>query len=436
MAELETKSGSGDVVEILAPELPESVADGSLAKWHKQVGDAVRRDELLAEVETDKVMLEITAPVDGRLSEILVPEGELMVGCQLLARLTAAEADTVPPAAELGSQRTAQPAAESTPPAESPAATATDQRISPAARRLIEERALNPAAITASGRGGRLLKEDVLRHIEALAATATGTATAAAKPATTAMSPPTLSSSQRPASGAEGRSEKRVKMSRLRARIAERLLQVQQNTATLTTFNDVDMGAVLALRREHGKAFESHHGVRLGLMSFFVRAAVAALARFPEINASIDGDDIVYHNYFDIGVAIATERGLVVPVMRAAESLDSADIERWITTAAERARTGKLSIEELTGGTFTITNGGAFGSLLSTPLLNPPQTAILGMHRIEERAVVRDGQIVVRSMMYLALSYDHRLVDGREALGFLKAICQRVEQPGLAVLGL
>ena len=420
MAEAEAGQGGGSAqsVEIVGPQFPESVADGVIAAWHKQPGDAVQRDELLAEVETDKVMLEVTAPAAGTLAEIVAPEGATIASGEVLARLavgtgTGAQASPLP--APVAGEA-------SSPPAESAAPAPADDAPppSPAARRLIAERALDAGDIVASGRGGRLLKEDVLRHLEG----ASGTEAA-----------PTLGTPQA-SGGGEGRTEKRVPMSRLRARIAERLLQVRQNTAMLTTFNELDMGAVLELRRSHGEAFESRHGVRLGLMSFFLRAAVAALGRFPEINASIDGDDIVYHGYFDLGVAVSTERGLVVPVMRDADRLDAAGMERWMSDCAERARSGQLRLEDLSGGTFTITNGGVFGSLLSTPILNPPQTAILGMHRIQERAVVRGGQIVARPMMYLALSYDHRLVDGREAVGFLQAICQQVEQPGLALLDL
>ncbi len=418
------KQPSGDSLDIVGPQFPESVADGVIAVWHKKPGDSVQRNELLAEVETDKVVLEIMAPEAGTLSAILTPEGATIISGQVLAHLTVGTPAAAP-------SSTTEPPAVPAPPVST-----DDTRISPAARRLIAEQGLDATTIASSGQGGRLLKEDVLKHIAATEATEIER-TAAEAPASaqsTVGSP--VNTSPSTSGGESGRTDKRVPMSRLRARVAERLLQVRQNTAMLTTFNELDMGAAMELRRSHGAAFEEQHGVRLGFMSFFLRAVVSALGRYPEINASIDGDDIVYHSYFDIGVAVSSERGLVVPVMRDADRLDAAGMERWLGDAAKRARAGKLKLEELSGGTFTITNGGVFGSLLSTPILNPPQTAILGMHSIQKRAVVRDGQIVARPMMYVALSYDHCLVDGREAVGFLQAICQHVEQPGLALLNL
>ncbi len=403
-----------ETVEVKVPPLPESVADATVGPWHKQVGDWVERDENLVDLETDKVVLEVPAPRSGRLVAILHRQGETVPAGAVLARLDpggappgdrparsgtgpGARAAAAPPA---GRPEAAGPQAAPPGQASSPGA----PPMGPAVRRLLEEHGLEPDRIPATGPGGRLLKEDVLRHLEG--------ASAAPRP------------------------EQRVPMSRLRARIAERLVQAQREAAMLTTFNEVDMSAVQALRRRHGAAFEERHGVRLGLMSFFVRAVVEALRRFPVLNASVDGTDVIYHGYYDVGVAVATPRGLVVPVIRDADRRSFAELERAIRDFAARAREGRLALEELQGGTFTITNGGVFGSLLSTPILNPPQTGILGMHRIQDRPVAVEGEVRIRPMMYLALTYDHRLVDGADAVQFLVAVKEALEDPARLLLEL
>ena len=395
-------------IEIKAPTFPESVQEGSLATWHKQPGEHVARDELLVDIETDKVVLEVVAPVDGLLAEVFAAEGDTVLSGQLIAKLEeGAAASAAAPAA-------AAPAASAEP--------VDEPQINPAAKKLAEERGINIAEVTGSGKGGRIIKEDVLNHQPAAAAPAAAAASAAvALPSELA--------------GAGERVEKRVPMTRMRKRIAERLLEVTQNTASLTTFNEVDMSALMELRKQFKEQFEkTHNGTRLGFMGLFVKAAVEALKRYPSVNASIDGNDIVYHGYQDVGVAVSSERGLVVPVLRNAENMSVADIEHGVYQYAIKAREGKLSIEEMSGGTFTITNGGVFGSLLSTPIINPPQTAILGMHKIQDRPVAINGEVVIRPMMYLALSYDHRLIDGKEAVQFLVAIKEMIENPAKILL--
>ncbi len=401
--------------EIKAPAFPESVADGEVAAWHKQEGEAVARDELLVEIETDKVVMEVVAPVDGVLTSIKAPEGTTIESEQLLATLEEGAAASAAPTAA------AAPAAESS----EAAPAAADVQMGPAARQLIEEHGLDPAKIGGSGKNGRITKEDILKHLKEAPAESAAPAPAAAAPAAPAAAP----------SGE--RVEKRVPMTRIRARIAERLLNASQETAMLTTFNEVNMAPVMALRSKYKDQFEkTHNGTRLGFMGFFVKAACEALKRFPEVNASIDGNDVVYHGYQDIGVAVSTETGLVVPVLRDADFMSLADVEASIRDLGLRARDNKLTIEDMTGGTFTVTNGGVFGSLMSTPILNPPQTGILGMHKIQERPMAVNGEVVILPMMYLALSYDHRLIDGKTAVQFLVAIKDLIEDPARILLQL
>ncbi|MFO1368414.1 MAG: 2-oxoglutarate dehydrogenase complex dihydrolipoyllysine-residue succinyltransferase [Marinagarivorans sp.] len=394
-------------IEIKAPTFPESVQDGTVATWHKKPGEAVSRDELIVDIETDKVVLEVVAPADGSISEILKQQGDVVLSNEVIAYFVAGAGAAAAPAAA--------------PAAAAPTAASASAPVNPAAKKLAAEKGLDTASIAGSGKDGRVLKEDVL------AASAKPAAAPAAKPAAAAVAAPVV---------AEGyRVEKRVPMTRLRSRIAERLLDAAQNTAMLTTFNEVNMGPVMALRNKYKDQFEkAHKGTRLGFMSFFVKAAVEALRRIPAVNASIDGNDIVYHGYQDIGVAVSTEKGLVVPVLRNAEHMGLADIENGIRDFGLRARDGKLGIEEMTGGTFTITNGGVFGSLMSTPILNPPQAAILGMHKIQERPMAVNGKVEILPMMYLALSYDHRLIDGKEAVQFLVAIKDMIEDPARILL--
>ena len=413
--------------EVKVPALPESVSDGVVVCWHKQAGDTIRRDEALVDIETDKVVLEVPSPVDGVLEKILFSDGDTVISDQVIGVIKV--------------NGTGQPV---TPPAttvDKPDDTATggSPRSGPAARKLMAENRLDPGQVQATGKGGRIIKGDVLAHVETnkpAPAMTSQPAVAGKQPAAVKESPPVV----RPTPGlpeiAEDRPQKRVPMSRLRARVAERLLQATQGTAMLTTFNEVNMAAIKALREKHRDAFEQHHGVRLGFMSFFVRAAAEALKRHPDINASIDGDEIVYHGFCDIGVAISTDRGLVVPILRNAEYMSLAEIEMDILEFANKGRDGKLSMDDITGGTFSITNGGVFGSMLSTPILNPPQSAILGMHKIQDRAVVEDGEIVVRPVMYLALTYDHRIVDGKSAVTFLKTIVDLLEDPASMLLDL
>jgi 2-oxoglutarate dehydrogenase E2 component (dihydrolipoamide succinyltransferase) len=401
-------------IEIKVPQLPESVADATLVTWHKQAGQAVTRDENLADLETDKVVLEVPAPVSGVIKELRIVAGTSVTSGQVLAVLEegATAAASAKPAAA--------PAAAPTVAAKSASAPAGGDKLAPSVRRMVEEKQLDPTKIPATGRDGRITKGDVVEYLDKPAAKVAAAASAAA---------PAPASS-----GVAGRNEQRVPMTRLRARIAERLLEAQQTQAQLTTFNEIDLKAVMDLRARYKDQFEKKQGVKLGFMSFFVKAAVEALKRFPTVNASIEGNDIVYHEYYDIGVAVSTEKGLMVPVLRDADLQSYADIEKNIGAFATRARDGKITLEELTGGTFSITNGGTFGSLQSTPIVNMPQSAILGMHKTMDRPVVVNGEIVIRPMMYVALSYDHRIIDGREAVQFLVTIKDCLEDPARLLL--
>ncbi|MFR0692020.1 2-oxoglutarate dehydrogenase complex dihydrolipoyllysine-residue succinyltransferase [Enterobacterales bacterium AE_CKDN230030158-1A_HGKHYDSX7] len=406
-------------IEIKAPTFPESVADGTVATWHKKVGEAVKRDELIVDIETDKVVIEVLAEADGVLAEIVKNEGDTVLSNELLGKLSEGGAAAAAPAAA------SAPAA--APAAAAPAAAAGDDNIlSPAARKLAEENGIDPNSLAGTGKGGRVTKEDVVAAVEAKKnAPAAAPAAKAAAPAAAAA----------PVFAAGDRVEKRVPMTRLRAKVAERLVEAQSSMAMLTTFNEVNMKPIMDLRNKYKDLFEKkHNGVRLGFMSFFVKAATEALKRFPGVNASIDGNDIVYHGYQDIGVAVSSDRGLVVPVLRNAEFMSLAEIENGIATFGKKAKDGKLSIEDMTGGTFTISNGGVFGSLLSTPIVNPPQTAILGMHKIQERPMAVNGQVVILPMMYLALSYDHRMIDGKEAVSFLVTMKDLLEDPARLLL--
>jgi 2-oxoglutarate dehydrogenase E2 component (dihydrolipoamide succinyltransferase) len=396
-------------IEIRVPQLPESVADATLVTWHKQPGQAVSRDENLADLETDKVVLEVPAPANGVLKELRIAAGTTVTSGQVLAVFEEGGA---------GAAKAAPAAAPAKVPAAAEAAKTTDNsKLSPSVRRLVEENQLDPGKIAASGKDGRLTKGDVVGHL-------------AQKPAAAAPAAPAAAVAQ----GSVGRVEQRVPMTRLRQRIAERLVQAQSTQALLTTFNEVDLKAVMDLRARYKDKFEKDHGVKLGFMSFFVKAAIEGLKKYPIINASVDGTDIVYHEYYDVGVAVSTERGLMVPVVRDADIKSFAILEKEIGAYAVRAREGKISLEELSGGTFSITNGGVFGSLLSTPIVNAPQSAILGMHKIQERPMVVDGQIVARPVMYLALTYDHRIIDGREAVQFLVTMKDCLEDPGRMLL--
>ena len=394
-------------IEIKAPTLPESVPDGTIANWYKNVGDTVVRDELLVDIETDKVVIEVVSPTDGTLKEILMDAGATIVSNQAIGSLLAND----------GKQSAI--AAKAEPEVEVKAEAATNEAeamISPAAKKLIEENNLDAASIAGSGKGGRITKEDILKKLEASSAPKSAASTATA-PANMAISE-------------EGRLEERVPMSRLRSKVAERLLHASQSTAMLTTFNEVNMKPVMDIRNRYKEEFEkAHDGTRLGFMSFFVRACTEALKRYPAVNASLDENDVVYHGYQDIGVAVSSPRGLVVPVLRNVDSMGLAQVENEIRQFGVKARDGKLAIEDMLGGTFTISNGGVFGSLLSTPILNPPQTAILGMHKIQERPMAVSGEVVVLPMMYLALSYDHRMIDGKEAVQFLVTVKDLLEDP-------
>jgi len=407
-------------IEVKVPALPESVSDGILVTWHKQPGDAIQRDEALVDIETDKVVLEVPAPGDGVLEKILIASGDTVIADQVIGLISsgrpagsaqardAAAADRQIPAGQAGAGKA----------------------LGPAVRKLVADHQIDPEQISGTGKNGRITKADVLAYI------------GSRKPAPVAAreTPAVARQPVQPTPGLpeidEDRPQKRVPMSRLRARVAERLLQASQGTAMLTTFNEVNMQPIMKLRAKHRETFEQHHGVRLGFMSFFVRAAAEALKRHPDINASIDGDDIVYHGFCDIGVAISSDRGLVVPVLRNAEYMSLAEIEMDVLEFSTRARDGKLTMEDITGGTFSITNGGVFGSMLSTPILNPPQSAILGMHKIQERAMVVEGEIVVQPIMYLALTYDHRIVDGKSAVTFLVTIKELLEDPAGMLLDL
>ena len=419
--------------EIRVPQLPESVADAVLVTWHKRPGDPIRRDENLADLETDKVVLEVPAPLNGVMREITAAAGTTVRSGQLLAVIEAASTDAsvAAPAAAPVAARVATPAPAPAAVPESPAAAAKsdDSRLSPSVRRLVEENQLDPAAIAGSGRDGRVTKSDVVAFLDKRKSAA-----AAAPSAATAQIAPGKDSGAERATLRTGRAEKRVAMTRLRQRIAERMVQAQATQALLTSFNEVDLSAVLELRARYKDSFEKVHGVKLGFMSSFVKASVEALKRYPVVNAALDGGDIVYHEFYDIGVAVSTERGLMVPIVRDAEAKSFADIERAIAGYAARAREGTMAIEDLTGGTFTLTNGGVFGSLMSTPIVNAPQSAILGMHKIQERPMVVRGEIVARPMMYLALTYDHRIIDGRDAVQFLVAVKDCLEDPGRMLL--
>ena len=395
-------------IEIKAPTYPESVQEGTLATWYKHAGDSVSRDELIVDIETDKVVLEVVAPASGILAEVFKAEGDIVLSNELLARI------------EEGAAETASPAAAKVEPDTEVGGTL----VNPAAKKLADERNIDLSQVAGTGKGGRITKEDVVNFTPAAAVPASTPAPAAKAPA----------AAEEILQGGD-RVERRVAMTRMRSRIAERLLSVTQTSAMLTTFNEVDMTAMMGLRKQYQDEFTKiHNGTRLGFMGMFVKAAVEALKRFPLVNASIDGTDIVYHGYQDIGVAVSTERGLVVPVLRNAENMSIATVENAISSYAGKARDGKLTIDEMTGGTFTITNGGVYGSLLSTPILNPPQSAILGMHKIQQRPMAIDGQVVIRPMMYLAMSYDHRLIDGKDAVQFLVAIKQLIEDPAKILL--
>ncbi len=400
-------------VEILVPDLPESVADATVATWHKQPGEAVARDEVIVEIETDKVVLEVPAPDDGVLEAIVEEEGATVLSKQLLARLALGAVAGEP-------TKDTTESSEASPDKRHKAVLTeeTSDALSPTARRLLGEHGLQPSEVKGTGVGGRITREDVEAHLAAAKA-APVSAPVVEEPATAAVA---------------ARNEKRVPMTRLRKRIAERLLEAKNNTAMLTTFNEVNMKPIMDLRAQYQDQFEKRHGIRLGFMSFYVKAVTEALKRYPEVNASLDGDDIVYHNFFDISIAVSTPRGLVTPVLKDADTLGFAQVEKGIKELALKGRDGKLTVDELTGGNFTITNGGVFGSLMSTPIINPPQAAILGMHKIQDRAMVVDGKVEVLPMMYLALSYDHRLIDGRESVGFLVTVKELLEDPARLLL--
>ncbi len=387
-------------IEVKVPVLPESIADATIATWHKKAGDRVSRDENIVDLETDKVMLEVPAPADGIIKEILKPAGEIVQANQVVAIIEPGNGAAAAPSSSKPAA-TPEPAKTAEKTAEKPAQT----NLGPAARRAVAEHDVDVSQVKGTGKDGRITKENVIQAVSTPGMTVTG-----------------------------NRPEKRVPMTRIRARIAERLLEVRQNTAMLTTFNEINLQEVMDLRARYKDKFEKMHHARLGFMSFFVKAAVEALKRFPAVNASIDGNDIVYHGYFDIGVAVSTDRGLVVPVLRDADQMSMAEIENNIVDYANKARQAKLTLEEMQGGTFTITNGGVFGSLLSTPILNSPQSAILGMHKIDQRPVVENGQIVIRPMMYVAMSYDHRIIDGKDSVSFLVTIKELLEDPARLLL--
>jgi 2-oxoglutarate dehydrogenase E2 component (dihydrolipoamide succinyltransferase) len=418
-------------IEVRVPQLPESVADATIVLWHKKPGDAVARDENLVDLETDKVVLEVPAPAAGVLKEIKLTDGTTVTSGQVLAVIdegaTALPGASAPAimAASGGATTAAKDAVKPDPAAAKGDAAAKSgvaaAKLSPAAKRVVEENKVDPNTVTGSGRDGRVSKSDVVNYLSAK--------DAASAPAAKAPAAPAVPSAR------TGRGEQRVPMTRLRARIAERMVQAQATQALLTSFNEVDLKSVNELRARYKDPFEKQYGVKLGFMSFFAKACVEALKKFPAVNASVEGNDVVYHEYFDVGVAVSTDRGLIVPVLRDADLQSFADIEKSIANFAGRARAGTITMEELTGGTFTITNGGVFGSLLSTPIVNSPQSAILGMHKIQDRAVVIDGQVVVRPMMYVALTYDHRIIDGREAVQFLVTVKQCLEDPARMVLG-
>ncbi|MGQ5289119.1 2-oxoglutarate dehydrogenase complex dihydrolipoyllysine-residue succinyltransferase [Pectobacterium actinidiae] len=403
-------------VDIHVPDLPESVADATVATWHKKPGDSVQRDEVLVEIETDKVVLEVPASEAGILDAVLEEEGATVTSRQLLGRIRRGDSSGKE-TSEKSQSKESTPAQRHTAGLEEESSDA----LSPAIRRLIAEHDIDASTIKGSGVGGRITREDVDKHL-------------AAQEKEPAKAPKSEATAASPAPALGGRSEKRVPMTRLRKRVAERLLEAKNSTAMLTTFNEINMQPIMDLRKQYGEAFEKRHGVRLGFMSFYIKAVVEALKRYPEVNASIDGEDVVYHNYFDVSIAVSTPRGLVTPVLRDVDALGMADIEKRIKELAVKGRDGKLTVEELLGGNFTITNGGVFGSLMSTPIINPPQSAILGMHAIKDRPMAVDGQVVILPMMYLALSYDHRLVDGRESVGFLVTVKEMLEDPARLLL--
>ncbi|MCL5041052.1 MAG: 2-oxoglutarate dehydrogenase complex dihydrolipoyllysine-residue succinyltransferase [Gammaproteobacteria bacterium] len=408
-------------IQLKAPTFPESVADGTVATWHKQPGDAVKRDELIVDIETDKVVMEVLAEADGVMGEIIKNEGDTVLSGEVLGTLKDGEK-----AASADSDKASKGEADAAKAdKDEPAESDDEPLLSPAARKLAEENNIAPASIKGTGKDGRVTKEDVVNAIEAKKNAPKAEDKPAAKPA----------QADAVQIGEGDRQEKRVPMTRLRARVAERLVEAQSSMAMLTTYNEVNMKPIMDLRSKYKDLFEKkHNGVRLGFMSFFVKAVTEALKRFPGVNASIDGNDIVYHGYMDIGVAVSSDRGLVVPVLRNAEFMSLAQIEGGVADYGRKARDGKLSIEEMTGGTFTISNGGVFGSLLSSPIVNPPQTAILGMHKIQERPMAVNGEVVILPMMYLALSYDHRLIDGKEAVSFLVVIKDLLEDPARLLL--
>ena len=411
--------------EIKAPVFPESVAEGTVATWHKQPGEACSRDELIVDIETDKVVLEVVAPADGVIEEVLKGEGDTVESGEVVGKFKeGAAGDSKPAAKDDSKKEESKPEATSEKSSEAPARSSGEAILSPAARKLAEENSVDPDAVEGTGKDGRVTKEDVQNHIDA-GKSSGSSSTSASKPAGD-MPQVDVGSGERP--------EKRVPMTRLRASIAKRLVNAQQTAAMLTTFNEVNMGPVMELRKQYKESFEKRHGVKLGFMSFFTKAATEALKRFPAVNASIDGNDMVYHGYQDIGIAVSSDRGLVVPVVRDTDALGLADIEKKIVEYGTKAKDGKLGIEDMTGGTFTITNGGIFGSLISTPILNPPQTAILGMHKIQERPMAVNGKVEIQPMMYLALSYDHRMIDGKEAVQFLVAIKEMLEDPARILL--
>lgn len=420
-------------IEVKVPELPESIADAVIASWYKKVGEAVKQDETLVDLETDKVILEVPAISNGVIEKIFFQEGDTVTAEQVLAII---DETAVVDVVEQAPEKAVRSVREATLVKASAVGSAplADHAISPSARKLMAENNIEPAVVKGSGKGGRVLKEDVLGYIKNEDGSQRGTEQD--KPEASAVSPEAALVSQPVAAPAEQRIERRVPMTRLRARIAERLLQAQQNAAILTTFNEVNMKPVMDLRARYKEKFEKEFGVKLGFMSFFIKASIEALKKFPAVNASVDGNDVVYHGYYDVGVAVSGPAGLVVPVLRNAEAMSVAELEQAIISYATKARDNKLAIEDITGGTFTISNGGVFGSMLSTPILNPPQSAILGMHTIKQRPMVVDDEVVILPMMYLALSYDHRIIDGREAVQFLVMIRDLLEDPSRMILGI
>lgn len=416
----EATDSAAETLEVKVPSLPESVADATITGWHKKVGDTVRRDENLLDLETDKVVLEVPAPADGVLTDIQQGEGAVVTNGMTLGLMTAGAAEPAAPAA------TPEPVA----------AAASSAAISPAVRRMLDENGLNAADIAGTGKDGRLLKSDVQAHMADRQKAAAAMPSQPAAPAKPAPAAPPVPMPEIATPQGAGRSEQRVPMTRVRQRIAERLVDSQQTAAILTTFNEVDLTEVKRLREKYKDQFAKEYDARLGYMSFFVKAVVEGLRRYPIMNAAVDGNEIVYHSYFDIGVAVASDNGLVVPILRNADELNFGQIEQTISDYGERAQTGKIKMEELIGGTFSITNGGVFGSMMSTPIVNPPQSAILGMHAINERPIVRDGEVVTAPMMYLAVSYDHRIIDGKESVQFLKTVKEALEDPARLLLQL